>query len=98
MAKTLSVGIIGAGPGGLALGIFLRKAGFGDFTIFDREDGVGGTWRINTYPGSGLRREVAPVLVLVRPERELVAAVVRAAARSSSTSNGARSATGSART
>lgn len=46
-----SVGIIGAGPGGLALGIFLRKAGFSDFTIFDREDGVGGTWRINTYPG-----------------------------------------------
>jgi cyclohexanone monooxygenase len=48
---SLSVGIIGAGPGGLALGIFLRKAGFRDFTIFDREDGVGGTWRINTYPG-----------------------------------------------
>ena len=47
----MSVGIIGAGPGGLALGIFLRKAGFRDFTIFDREDGVGGTWRINTYPG-----------------------------------------------
>ncbi|MFC3778061.1 flavin-containing monooxygenase [Mycolicibacterium holsaticum] len=46
-----SVGIIGAGPGGLALGIFLRKAGFENFTIFDREDGVGGTWRINTYPG-----------------------------------------------
>ena len=45
------MGIIGAGPGGLALGIFLRKAGFRDFTIFDREDGVGGTWRINTYPG-----------------------------------------------
>jgi len=52
MATTsLSVGIIGAGPGGLALGIFLRKAGFDNFTIFDREDGVGGTWRINTYPG-----------------------------------------------
>lgn len=47
----LSVGIIGAGPGGLALGIMLSRAGFGDFTIFDREDGVGGTWRINTYPG-----------------------------------------------
>jgi cyclohexanone monooxygenase len=47
----LSVGLIGAGPGGIALGIFLRKAGFRDFTIFDREDGVGGTWRINTYPG-----------------------------------------------
>ncbi|MGU3498167.1 flavin-containing monooxygenase [Mycobacterium sp. C31M] len=51
MTTTSSVGIIGAGPGGLALGIFLRKAGFRDFTIFDREDGVGGTWRINTYPG-----------------------------------------------
>ncbi len=51
MARSLSVGIIGAGPGGLALGIFLRKAGFENFTIFDREDGVGGTWRINTYPG-----------------------------------------------
>jgi cyclohexanone monooxygenase len=50
-STSLSVGIIGAGPGGLALGIFLQKAGFGDFTIFDREDGVGGTWRINTYPG-----------------------------------------------
>ncbi|OYN74330.1 flavin-containing monooxygenase [Mycolicibacterium sphagni] len=49
--KPLSVGIIGAGPGGLALGIFLAKARFADFTIFDREDGVGGTWRINTYPG-----------------------------------------------
>lgn len=47
----LSIGIIGAGPGGLALGILLSQAGFGDFTIFDREDGVGGTWRINTYPG-----------------------------------------------
>jgi cyclohexanone monooxygenase len=49
--KSPSVAIIGAGPGGLALGIFLRKAGFREFTIFDREDGVGGTWRINTYPG-----------------------------------------------
>lgn len=51
MSKSPSVGIIGAGPGGLALGIFLSRAGFRDFTIFDREDGVGGTWRINTYPG-----------------------------------------------
>ncbi|OBI17078.1 cyclohexanone monooxygenase [Mycobacterium sp. E2327] len=48
---SLSVGIIGAGPGGMALGILLSQAGFGDFTIFDREDDVGGTWLINTYPG-----------------------------------------------
>ncbi|MBB2990035.1 cyclohexanone monooxygenase [Mycolicibacterium iranicum] len=51
MARDFTVGIIGAGPGGLALGIFLRKAGFDTFTLFDREDGVGGTWRVNTYPG-----------------------------------------------
>ena len=47
----MRVGIIGAGPGGIAFGILLARAGFHDFTIFDREDGVGGTWRINTYPG-----------------------------------------------
>jgi len=47
----LSVGVIGAGPGGMALGIMLAQAGFDDFTIFDREDDVGGTWLINTYPG-----------------------------------------------
>jgi cyclohexanone monooxygenase len=51
MSTNLSVGIIGAGPGGLALAILLRRAGFHDFTIFDREEDVGGTWRINTYPG-----------------------------------------------
>jgi cyclohexanone monooxygenase len=51
MGSSLSVGIIGAGPGGLALGVFLKKAGFESFTILDREDGVGGTWRTNTYPG-----------------------------------------------
>ena len=51
MTAELSVGIIGAGPGGIALGILLARNGFRDFTIFDREDGVGGTWRINTYPG-----------------------------------------------
>lgn len=51
MRTKLSVGIVGAGPGGLALGILLARTGFHDFTIFDREDDVGGTWRINTYPG-----------------------------------------------
>ncbi|WP_373176919.1 NAD(P)-binding protein, partial [Mycobacterium marinum] len=51
MTSPLSVGIIGAGPGGMALGILLKSRGFENFTIFDRESDVGGTWRINTYPG-----------------------------------------------
>jgi cyclohexanone monooxygenase len=33
MKAGLSVGIIGAGPGGIALGILLVRAGFQDFTI-----------------------------------------------------------------
>ncbi|BAX90509.1 flavin-containing monooxygenase [Mycobacterium shigaense] len=51
MTDSFTIGIIGAGPGGIALGILLSRAGFDDFTIFDREDDVGGTWLINTYPG-----------------------------------------------
>ncbi|MEE2855364.1 MAG: NAD(P)/FAD-dependent oxidoreductase [Actinomycetota bacterium] len=46
-----SVGIIGAGAGGIAMAIQLADAGY-DFTIFDRADGFGGTWRHNTFPGA----------------------------------------------
>ncbi|OBJ57136.1 NAD(P)/FAD-dependent oxidoreductase [Mycobacterium sp. 1423905.2] len=46
-----SVGIIGAGAGGIAMGIQLAAGGY-DFTIFDRADGFGGTWRHNTFPGA----------------------------------------------
>ena len=46
-----SVGIIGAGAGGIAMGIQLADGGY-DFTIFDRADGFGGTWRHNTFPGA----------------------------------------------
>ncbi len=38
-----SIGIIGAGAGGIAMGIQLAEGGY-DFTIFDRADGFGGTW------------------------------------------------------
>ncbi|AFM17259.1 putative flavoprotein involved in K+ transport [Mycolicibacterium chubuense NBB4] len=47
-----SVVIIGAGFGGMAAAVALRRAGFGDITIVERADGVGGTWRSNTYPGA----------------------------------------------
>ena len=45
------VGVIGAGAGGIAMGIQLAEGGY-DFTIFDRADGFGGTWRHNTFPGA----------------------------------------------
>jgi len=46
------IAILGAGAGGLGLAIRLVKAGRRDFVIFEAADGVGGTWRINSYPGA----------------------------------------------
>jgi len=44
--------VIGAGFGGIGMGIALRRAGIDDFVIVDKCDGPGGTWRDNTYPGA----------------------------------------------
>ena len=43
--------IIGAGFGGIGAGVELTKAGIDDFLIVDKNDGIGGTWWANTYPG-----------------------------------------------
>ncbi|WP_240334280.1 flavin-containing monooxygenase [Sphingobium estronivorans] len=45
------VAIIGAGPGGICAGIKIKEAGYDDFVIIEKADGVGGTWRHNIYPG-----------------------------------------------
>ncbi len=50
---TPRVVIVGAGLSGLAFAIQLVRSGVRDFTIVEQSDGVGGTWRDNTYPGSG---------------------------------------------
>jgi cation diffusion facilitator CzcD-associated flavoprotein CzcO len=50
---TPRVAIIGSGFGGLGMGIRLRQAGIESFTIYEKADTLGGTWRDNTYPGSG---------------------------------------------
>ena len=42
--------VIGCGEAGLLAGIKLKQAGV-PFTIVDKQDGVGGTWRANRYPG-----------------------------------------------
>ena len=46
------IAIIGAGFGGIGLGIRLRQAGLTDFVILEKSDSVGGVWRANTYPGA----------------------------------------------
>jgi cation diffusion facilitator CzcD-associated flavoprotein CzcO len=50
--RNVSVGIVGAGFGGVGMGISLRREGIEDFTIFERGETVGGVWRANTYPGA----------------------------------------------
>ncbi|RJQ77813.1 NAD(P)/FAD-dependent oxidoreductase [Pseudonocardiaceae bacterium YIM PH 21723] len=45
--------IIGAGFGGLAAAIELKKAGHTDLTIVEKATQVGGVWRENSYPGAG---------------------------------------------
>lgn len=47
-----SVAVIGAGFGGLAAVIELKKRGFNDIAVFEKGDEVGGVWRENTYPGA----------------------------------------------
>ena len=43
--------IVGAGFGGLAAAIELRRHGFTDVTVLERAPGIGGTWHYNDYPG-----------------------------------------------
>src|SRR5690606_31991332 len=47
----IRVAIIGAGMSGLCMAAKLQDAGIEDFTVFEKADRVGGTWRDNTYPG-----------------------------------------------
>jgi cation diffusion facilitator CzcD-associated flavoprotein CzcO len=48
----LPIAIIGAGFAGIATAIRLTQCGIGSFTIFERADEIGGTWRDNSYPGA----------------------------------------------
>ncbi|MFC4112280.1 flavin-containing monooxygenase [Nonomuraea zeae] len=48
-----SVAIIGAGFGGLCMAIQLERAGIRSYTVFEKADDLGGTWRDNSYPGAG---------------------------------------------
>jgi cation diffusion facilitator CzcD-associated flavoprotein CzcO len=43
--------IVGAGFGGIGAAIQLKRMGYENFVILDREDDLGGTWHVNRYPG-----------------------------------------------
>jgi 4-hydroxyacetophenone monooxygenase len=45
--------IVGAGLGGICMGIRLKQAGI-PFVILERRAAVGGTWHENSYPGCGV--------------------------------------------
>jgi cation diffusion facilitator CzcD-associated flavoprotein CzcO len=45
------VAIIGAGLGGIAVAVGLKRAGIDTFTIFEKASGPGGVWYHNSYPG-----------------------------------------------
>ena len=47
-----SIAVIGAGFGGIAAVVALRKSGYRDVVVFEKGDEVGGVWRANTYPGA----------------------------------------------
>jgi cation diffusion facilitator CzcD-associated flavoprotein CzcO len=49
--RDVKVAIIGGGFSGIASAIKLREAGIEDFTVLERDAGIGGTWWANTYPG-----------------------------------------------
>jgi cation diffusion facilitator CzcD-associated flavoprotein CzcO len=49
--------VIGAGFSGLIAGIELRRAGFDNFTLYEREASFGGTWYVNRFPGCAVDTE-----------------------------------------
>ena len=49
--RDLRFAVIGAGMAGILSAIKLAEAGYGDFTVYEKGDSLGGTWRENTYPG-----------------------------------------------
>jgi len=45
------VAIIGSGFSGLGMAIALKQSGESSFAVFEKDAGIGGTWRVNNYPG-----------------------------------------------
>ena len=50
-AASCEIAVIGAGMAGILSAIKLEEGGLTDFTVYEKGDQLGGTWRENTYPG-----------------------------------------------
>src|SRR5205814_3885770 len=51
-SRSRSIAVVGGGFGGIGAAVMLRRAGFGEVTVFERGERVGGVWHNNTYPGA----------------------------------------------
>lgn len=68
-SRTPRVAVIGGGFGGIAVGVKLKRAGITSFTIFEKSDGIGGTWWENRYPGAECDTESNIYSYSFRPHR-----------------------------
>jgi cation diffusion facilitator CzcD-associated flavoprotein CzcO len=50
--KHVRVAVVGAGFGGIAAAVKLRKAGLRDFVVYEKSAGPGGVWWDSRYPGA----------------------------------------------
>lgn len=50
--RPISVAVVGGGIGGIGAATMLKRAGYQDVTVFERNAGLGGVWHTNTYPGA----------------------------------------------
>ena len=51
ISEMFDVVIVGAGFGGMGAAIELKKLGYNNIVLLEREDDLGGTWHVNRYPG-----------------------------------------------
>lgn len=50
--RPISIAVVGGGIGGIGAATMLKRAGYHDVTVFERNAGLGGVWHTNTYPGA----------------------------------------------
>ena len=74
-AGRMKVIVVGAGMSGLLTGIRLEQAGI-PFKIIEKNADVGGTWFENTYPGCRVDILEPHLLLLLRAQPRLAAALL----------------------